>query len=148
MSSELLSLLVDKAFRREAPERAEALELLTGAQPLIEVVAAGAQVRRKFFGTRVKLNTIVNMKSGLCPEDCGYCSQRLGSKADVLKYSWITPDKAVKIADDAVSAGAKRVAWSLVVVGPVSVTSPVSTTPSPPSKPTILKSRSASASVC
>jgi biotin synthase len=109
MSSELLSLLVDKAFRREAPQRAETLELLTGAQPLIEVVAAGARVRRKFFGTRVKLNTIVNMKSGLCPEDCGYCSQRLGSKADVLKYSWITPDKAAKIADDAVGAGAKRV---------------------------------------
>ncbi|WP_433709395.1 biotin synthase BioB [Nocardia sp. CA-084685] len=109
MSSELLDVLVEKAFRRETPTRTEALALLTESEPLIDVVAAGAQVRREFFGTRVKLNTIINMKSGLCPEDCGYCSQRLGSEAGVLKYSWITPDKAAEVAGNAVRAGAKRI---------------------------------------
>lgn len=109
MSSETLNLLVTKALRREIPTRTEALALLGESEPLIEVIAAGARVRREFFGNRVKLNTIINMKSGLCPEDCGYCSQRLGSQADVLKYSWITPDKAAEIAADAVRAGAKRV---------------------------------------
>jgi biotin synthase len=109
MSSKLLSVLVDKAFRNEVPTRQEALMLLGGSDPLIEVVAAGSRVRREHFGMRVKLNTIVNMKSGLCPEDCGYCSQRLGSKAEVLKYSWVAPEKAAEVAGDAVRAGAKRV---------------------------------------
>ncbi|MEC3955989.1 biotin synthase BioB [Nocardia sp. CDC153] len=109
MTSELLNLLVDKGLRRAAPSRAEALALLGGSEPLIDVVAAGSRVRREFFGMRVKLNTIVNMKSGLCPEDCGYCSQRLGSRSEVLKYSWISPDKAAQIADQAIRAGAKRV---------------------------------------
>ena len=36
------------------------------------MVAAGGRVRRHFFANRVKLNLIVNMKSGLCPEDCSY----------------------------------------------------------------------------
>jgi biotin synthase len=45
---------------------------------VLDVVAAAARVRRYFFGNRVKLNTIINLKSGLCPEDCFYCSQRLG----------------------------------------------------------------------
>lgn len=109
MTTDLLSTLVEKAFRKEAPTRGEALALLAGPEPLIDVVAAGSRVRREFFDMRVKLNTIVNMKSGLCPEDCGYCSQRLGSQAEVLKYSWVPPEKAAQIAGDAVQAGAKRV---------------------------------------
>ena len=109
MTTDLLSTLAEKAFRKEAPTRSEALALLGGSEELIDVVAAGSRVRRKFFGKRVKLNTIVNMKSGLCPEDCGYCSQRLGSRAAVLKYSWIPPEKAAQVADGAVQAGAKRV---------------------------------------
>ena len=36
-----------------------------------------SHTRRRFFGRRVKLNYLLNMKSGMCPEDCGYCSQRL-----------------------------------------------------------------------
>lgn len=109
MPSEMLDLLADKAIRRHAPTREEARALLAGTEPLIDVVAAGARVRREFFGNRVKLNTIINMKSGLCPEDCGYCSQRVGSSAEVLKYSWIRPDKAAEVADAAIQAGAKRV---------------------------------------
>ncbi|RJO73614.1 biotin synthase BioB [Nocardia panacis] len=109
MGNDLLNVLVDKAFRRELPTRSEALELLSDTHDLLEVVAAAARLRRAHFGNRVKLNTIVNLKSGLCPEDCGYCSQRLGSASDVLKYSWITPAEAAEVAGQAVEAGAKRV---------------------------------------
>jgi biotin synthase len=107
--TDFLNDLADRAIRRELPTRDEALRLLDGADELIDVVAAGSRVRRHFFGRRVKLNTIINMKSGLCPEDCGYCSQRLGSESDILKYSWIDPSEAAGHADRAVRAGAKRV---------------------------------------
>jgi biotin synthase len=113
MDAELTTLLDDlvvQALDRQPPTRAQALGVLTSSDDdLLCVVAAGSRVRRHFFGNRVKLNLIVNMKSGLCQEDCSYCSQRRGSEADVLKYNWVDPIEAAETADRAVAGGAKRV---------------------------------------
>ncbi|MGD3110985.1 biotin synthase BioB [Streptomyces sp. YGL11-2] len=107
---DLLNALVDKGLRREVPTREEALAVLaTSDDELLDVVAAAGKVRRQWFGRRVKLNYLVNLKSGLCPEDCSYCSQRLGSKAEILKYTWLKPDDASKAAAAGVAGGAKRV---------------------------------------
>ncbi|GAA1371917.1 biotin synthase BioB [Streptomyces beijiangensis] len=107
---DLLNTLVDKGLRRELPTREEALAVLaTSDDELLDVVAAAGKVRRQWFGKRVKLNYLVNLKSGLCPEDCSYCSQRLGSKAEILKYTWLKPDEASKAAAAGVAGGAKRV---------------------------------------
>jgi biotin synthase len=101
--------LTAAALRRELPSRADALRVLQGEDDLLDVVAAAARVRRRFFGRRVKLNTIINVKSGLCPEDCVYCSQRLGSEAEILKYTWLDPVEVAAIADRAARSGVKRV---------------------------------------
>ncbi|MEU8957826.1 biotin synthase BioB [Streptomyces sp. NPDC048518] len=107
---DLLNTLVDKGLRRELPTREEALAVLaTSDDDLLDVVAAAGRVRRQWFGRRVKLNYLVNLKSGLCPEDCSYCSQRLGSKAEILKYTWLKPDEASQAAAAGVAGGAKRV---------------------------------------
>jgi biotin synthase len=90
--------------------RADARALLSVADAdLLEVVAAGGRLRRAYFGDWVKVNYLVNLKSGLCPEDCSYCSQRLGSGADVLKYSLLPADEAVRQAEAGIEAGAARV---------------------------------------
>ena len=105
-----LDSLAEKALARELPTRAEALEVLASQDDeLMDVVAAAFKVRLRYFGRRVKLNYLVNIKSGLCPEDCFYCSQRLGSAADVLKYTWLKPAEVQKSAEAGVRAGAKRV---------------------------------------
>jgi biotin synthase len=107
---DLLKTLVDKGLRRELPTREEALAVLaTPDEELLDVVAAAGRVRRAWFGRRVKLNYLVNLKSGLCPEDCSYCSQRLGSKADILTYTWLKPQEAAAAASAGVAGGAKRV---------------------------------------
>jgi biotin synthase len=105
-----LDELARKALGRERPSRAEALKVLTSPDDeLLDVVAAAFKVRLRYFGRRVKLNYLVNIKSGLCPEDCFYCSQRLGSAADVLKYTWLKPEEVLESAETGVRAGAKRV---------------------------------------
>ncbi|WP_225849684.1 biotin synthase BioB [Streptomyces sp. HPF1205] len=107
---DLLTTLVDKGLRREPPTRDEALAVLaTSDDELLDVVAAAGKVRRQWFGRRVKLNYLVNLKSGLCPEDCSYCSQRLGSTTDILKYTWLRPQEAAAAASAGVAGGAKRV---------------------------------------
>src|SRR6516164_1462450 len=102
--------LADKAVTGELPTRDEALAVLaSGDDELMDLVAAAFRVRRQFFGRRVKLNYLVNVKSGLCPEDCFYCSQRVGSSADVLKYTWLKPAEVIESAEAGVAGGARRV---------------------------------------
>src|ERR1700747_278601 len=95
-----LAALTEKALARELPTRAEALKVLQGTDDeLMDLVAAAFKVRLRYFGRRVKLNYLVNIKSGLCPEDCFYCSQRAGSGADVLKYTWLKTDEVIASAE-------------------------------------------------
>ncbi|KJK57573.1 biotin synthase BioB [Saccharothrix sp. ST-888] len=107
---DLLDTLTAKGLRRELPTKEEALAVLsTTDDELLDVVAAAGRVRRQWFGRRVKLNYLVNLKSGLCPEDCTYCSQRLGSKTEILKYTWLKPEQAAEAAAAGLAGGAKRV---------------------------------------
>lgn len=88
----------------------QALRLLTVAdEELLDLVDAGSRIRRRHFGMTVKVNYLVDLKSGLCPENCSYCSQALGSKAPILKYSWLKTDEAVKQANTGIGGGASRV---------------------------------------
>jgi biotin synthase len=102
--------MAEAALGGGQPTREQLLAVLGSSDDdLLDVVAAAGRVRRHYFGNRVKLNLIVNMKSGLCPEDCSYCSQRRGSEADVLKYNWVEPEVAAETADRAIAGGAKRI---------------------------------------
>lgn len=54
---------------------------------LLDLLAAAFRIRRHFFGKTVLLHFLINAKSGLCPEDCSYCSQSRVSKAPIPKYN-------------------------------------------------------------
>ncbi|GAA3674705.1 biotin synthase BioB [Nocardioides ginsengisoli] len=89
---------------------AEALAVLQASDAeLMGVVAAAGRLRRAHFGNTVKVNYLVNLKSGLCPENCNYCSQALGSDAPILKYSWLSKDETLKQAGAGLRGGATRV---------------------------------------
>ncbi|WP_404289864.1 biotin synthase BioB [Glutamicibacter arilaitensis] len=83
--------------------------LATTDEQTLALISAAGLLRRKHFSNTVKVNYLVNLKSGLCPEDCTYCSQRLGSKAEILKYTWLKPEEAVRQAGLGIAAGASRV---------------------------------------
>ncbi|MFR9727934.1 biotin synthase BioB [Saccharopolyspora sp. MS10] len=83
--------------------------LRSGDTELLEVVAAAGRLRRAHFGTSVKVNYLVNLKSGLCPENCRYCSQAAGSSAPILKYSWLAEDEALAQAGAGLAGGACRI---------------------------------------
>jgi len=76
---------------------------------LLDLVAAASRLRREHFGNTVKVNYLVNLKSGLCPENCNYCSQAMGSTADILKYKWLQTDEALQAAEAGLKGGATRV---------------------------------------
>jgi biotin synthase len=90
--------------------RPDALDVLriSDADTVAAVSAAG-RIRRAHYGNTVKMNFLVNLKSGLCPEDCSYCSQRRGSEAGIMTYRTVGADVVADAAERAVAAGAARV---------------------------------------
>ncbi|MDY6055993.1 biotin synthase BioB [Micrococcus sp.] len=82
------------------------------------IVAAASRLREKHFGRTVKVNYLVSLKTGLCPENCTYCSQRLGTEAEILKYTWLKPDEAVRQAGMGIAGGATRVCMVASGTGP------------------------------
>lgn len=75
----------------------EALAILeTPQQDLLKLLQASYQIRYHYYGNKVKLNMIINTKSGLCPENCGYCSQSIISKAPIEKYAMMKQEEIVE----------------------------------------------------
>ena len=68
---------------------------------LLALLHAAFRIRRAYFGVKVKLNMLVNAKSGLCPEDCGYCSQSRVSTASIPKYRMLSREVLVAGAHEA-----------------------------------------------
>lgn len=94
----------DKAVQKEALTQAEALHVLQAPDDeLLPLLHAAFRVRKHFFGKKVKLNMILNAKSGLCPEDCGYCSQSIVSTAPVAKYTMLDKDTLLAGAREALN---------------------------------------------
>lgn len=102
--------LADRILDGGSATEADALAVLRADDvELMDVVAAAGRLRREHFGNTVKVNYLVNLKSGLCPENCNYCSQALGSQAPILKYSWLSKDETLKQAGAGLAGGATRV---------------------------------------
>jgi biotin synthase len=101
--------LAAKSLEGEALTREEC-EAVLRATPdqTASLVAAAYQVRRHYFGNRIRLNYLLNAKSGLCPEDCNYCSQSKVSTAPIDKYPWMSVRETLEMADRAVGVHAGR----------------------------------------
>ncbi|MBI3742774.1 MAG: biotin synthase BioB [Chloroflexi bacterium] len=82
------------------------LECPDGEVP--DLLAAAYRVRRTFCGDKVHIHVLMNAKSGLCPEDCGYCSQSKLSTAAIAKYPTVSEERLLEGARKAKTAMAKR----------------------------------------
>jgi biotin synthase len=82
-------------------------------EELLEVLAAAYRIRYRWFGNRVHLNFLINAKSGICGEDCGYCSQSKISMARIPKYGLLRPEQ---ILDGARMAADHRARTYCIVV--------------------------------
>src|SRR5258708_32726109 len=101
--------LAGKSLEGVALSRAEGQAILDAPpDQTAALVAAAYQVRHHYFGNRVRLNYLLNAKSGLCPEDCNYCSQSKVSSAPIDKYPWMSVEETVVMAERAVSVHAGR----------------------------------------
>ena len=69
-------LLAQQVLSGDPLDRQQALSILRcPEEQLLDLLAATFRIRHKYFGKQVQLYFLMNAKSGLCPEDCTYCSQ-------------------------------------------------------------------------
>ncbi|MEJ9210964.1 biotin synthase BioB [Bacillus smithii] len=68
---------------------------------LLELLQGAYRIRHHYYGNKVKLNMILNTKSGLCPENCSYCSQSVISTAPIEKYRMMDKETILKGAERA-----------------------------------------------
>jgi biotin synthase len=85
---------------------------------IVSLIGAAYRVRHKYFGNRVYIHMLSNAKSGLCLEDCHYCSQSSVSKAGINTYPLVSKEKLLEEARGAVKTKANRFCMALSGKGP------------------------------
>jgi biotin synthase len=84
-------------------EEARALMLMDTS-----TLAKGANIiTRKFNGTIVDVESLVNAKSGSCPEDCSFCAQSSFYNTGINKYQLLPVEKLIEHARNAKNEGSK-----------------------------------------
>jgi len=92
-------------------------------RPLLELVFEAAGVHRAHHDpARVQCSQLLSIKTGGCPEDCGYCSQSAHHATPVEREPLLALDEVVAAAREAAAGGADRfcmgAAWREVKDGP------------------------------
>jgi len=85
---------------------------------VLALLNAAYTVRYHHFGNVVHIQVLTNAKSGLCQEDCNYCSQSRISTAQIEKYPLLSKDKLLEEALRAKQSRAKRYCMALSGRGP------------------------------
>jgi len=75
-------------------------------------------VRLEWCGPEVELESLINAKSGACPEDCAFCSQSARFATDVDVYPFLDLDDVVDAARATRAAGATQFCIVVAVRGP------------------------------
>ncbi len=111
--------LAENALAGEAPSERDALWILDGPDvELLPLLQAAFEPRRRHFGRKVMVHVLNNVQNGLCPEDCGYCSQNKDSAAAIKKYAMKSDEAILAEAEAAARSGASRYCMVLSGRGP------------------------------
>src|ERR1700730_1982262 len=65
---------------------------------LPDLIALAHRVRVEYCGTEVELESLINAKSGACPEDCAFCSQSARFETGVDVFAFLDLDEVVAAA--------------------------------------------------
>ena len=78
-------------------------------KPLLELVFEAAQIHREFHNPQeVQLSTLISIKTGGCPEDCGYCPQAARYHTGLDAHKLMSVETVVEQARQAQSNGSSR----------------------------------------
>ena len=78
-------------------------------KPLLELVFEAASIHRKFHNPReVQMSSLLSIKTGGCPEDCGYCPQAARYHTDIDTHKIMDVEQVLEQAKNAKANGSSR----------------------------------------
>ncbi|MEY3360810.1 MAG: hypothetical protein RL531_529 [Actinomycetota bacterium] len=99
--------------------RAEAIAVAQEPLDLLpDLVALAHRVRLEYCGDSVELESLINAKSGACPEDCAFCSQSVKFDTGVDVYAFLDLEEVLAAAHATRAAGATQFCIVVAVRGP------------------------------
>ena len=88
-------------------------------QPLNDLLSRAHTIHRRCFDpNRIQLSTLINIKSGGCPEDCAYCPQSVRYKTGVDNEALMSCERVLAEARRAKASGASRFCMGAAWRGP------------------------------
>ena len=109
----MITTLKEKVINGHSLTKEEAMHLSSAElSPLCE---AADQIRRHFCGNTFDMCSIINGKSGRCPEDCKYCAQSAHYAANTTVYPLLSPEEILQAAEANAANGILR--FSIVTSG-------------------------------
>jgi biotin synthase len=85
---------------------------------LPSLIALAHKVRLAWCGPEVELESLINAKSGACPEDCAFCSQSVRFDTEVDVYAFLDLQEVLAAAHATREAGATQFCIVVAVRGP------------------------------
>jgi biotin synthase len=77
--------------------------------PFAELVFRAAEVHRRWFDpSEIQMSQLLSVKTGGCPEDCGYCAQSAHFETGLKASKLMEPDAVIAEAAAAKAGGAQR----------------------------------------
>jgi len=104
--------------RKLTREEVDAVAALPLDENLTDLIALAHRVRLQWCGAGVELESLVNAKSGACPEDCAFCSQSVAFDTGVDVYPYMRQEDILSAARDTAAAGASQFCIVVAVRGP------------------------------
>jgi biotin synthase len=78
-------------------------------QPFNDLIFQAQSIHRQNFEpNQVQVSTLLSIKTGACPEDCGYCSQSARNDAEIERERLLPLEEVIEKAQQAKDNGASR----------------------------------------
>ena len=87
------------------PDEALRLSLIQDSETIDLLLSAAHEITTRFRPSQPDLCSLVNAKSYLCSEDCGFCSQSSHYKTGVKRYPLMSPEKILEEAKKSEAGG-------------------------------------------
>ena len=111
--------LADRVLAGASASTDDALAVLASPDDELLAVLHGAfRLRERYHGTDVRIHVLKNAKSGLCPEDCAFCSQSTKFETGVERFGLLSVEELVAGAREAAAMGAVKYCMVTSTRGP------------------------------